>query len=200
LCEDILGAAQTAFFGCVPVELDGVFEFLGGEVCVGEKDAESFEDHERPAAIVIDAGSAAAGAVGRVDGVEVPADDDGAVAAAGDFDDDGFLGERGVREHFGGDAVDSGCLHDTGDLGEEPFGGLGAGFRLTEAGVVGGVVLEVLLDVVPVELGNETLDVLLVLEFRGVRCLFLDFANFGVEVCDIEKVTSAAAILLCCQY
>lgn len=199
LCEDVLGAAQTAFFGCVPVELDGVFEFLGGEICVGEKDAESFEDHERPATVVVDARGAAACAVGRVDGVEVATDDDGAVGAAGDFDDDGLLGEGGVRERFGGDTVDSGCLHNTSNLGEEPFGGLGAGFGLTEARVIGGVVLEVFLDVVPVELWNETLDVLLVLEFRGVWCLFLDFANFGVEVCDIEKVASAAAILLCCQ-
>jgi hypothetical protein len=65
--------------------------------------------------------------------------------------------------------------------------------------VVGRVVLEVLLDVVPAQLGNETLDVLAVLELFGVRRLLLDRANLGIKLSDVEEVASAAAVLLFSQ-
>jgi hypothetical protein len=61
--------------------------------------------------------------------------------------------------------------------------------------VVGRVVLKVFLDVVPTKLGNETLNVLTVLELLGVRRLLLDGANLGIELSDIEEVASTAAVL-----
>jgi hypothetical protein len=55
--------------------------------------------------------------------------------------------------------------------------------------------LEILLDVIPAELRDKTPDVLLVLELLGVRRLLLDCANLGIELSDVEEVTSAAAAL-----
>jgi hypothetical protein len=55
--------------------------------------------------------------------------------------------------------------------------------------------LKVLLDVIPGELRNETPDVLVVLELLGVCRLLLYCANLGIELSDVEEVTSAAATL-----
>jgi hypothetical protein len=55
--------------------------------------------------------------------------------------------------------------------------------------------LEILLDVIPAELRDKTPDVLLVLELLGVGRLLLDCANLGIELSDVEEVTSAAAAL-----
>lgn len=60
--------------------------------------------------------------------------------------------------------------------------------------------LQVLLDIVPVELRDETLDLLAVLELRWVRSLLFDRANFGVEFSDVEKVATTAAVLASSQY
>jgi hypothetical protein len=104
-----------------------------------------------------------------------------------------------VRKHLGCDSIRSRLLNDICDLAEQPLGCLCASFCLTEARVVGRVVLEVLLDVVPAQLGNETLDVLAVLELFGVRRLLLDRANLGIKLSDVEEVASAAAVLLFSQ-
>jgi hypothetical protein len=61
-------------------------------------------------------------------------------------------------------------------------------------------VLQILLDIVPVELRDETLDLFAVLEFRWVRCLLFDSANFSVELSDVEKVATTAAVLAFGQY
>jgi hypothetical protein len=100
-----------------------------------------------------------------------------------------------VREHLGCHSILSRVLHDICNLAEQPLGRLCASFRLAEARVVGRVVLKVFLDVVPTKLGNETLNVLTVLELLGVRRLLLDGANLGIELSDIEEVASTAAVL-----
>jgi hypothetical protein len=61
--------------------------------------------------------------------------------------------------------------------------------------VVCRILLDILLDVIPGELRNQTPDVLRVLELLGIRRLLLDRANLGIEVRDIEKVASATSAL-----
>jgi hypothetical protein len=98
-------------------------------------------------------------------------------------------------ESFGGDTLLLGFQDYILDLLQQPLGCLDAGVGLGEACVVGGVLLEVVLDVIPLELREETFDVFLVLELGGVRGGDLDFAHLGVEFRDVEEVASAAAVL-----
>lgn len=59
----------------------------------------------------------------------------------------------------------------------------------------GGVILDVLLDILPVELGDQAIDILFVLELLGIRRLRFDGANLSAERGDVEEVASATAIL-----
>jgi len=127
-------------------------------------------------------------------------DNDGPVAATRDLYDHRLLGKGCVREHLHSHAVLPRVLDDICDLGEEPFGRIRTGLSLAEARVVGRVVLQVLLDIVPVELRDETLDLLAVLKLRWVRSLLFDRANFGVEFSDVEKMATTAAVLAFSQH
>jgi hypothetical protein len=98
-------------------------------------------------------------------------------------------------ESFGGDTLLLGFQDYILDLLQQPLGCLDAGVGLGEACVVGGVLLEVPLDVVPLELREEAFDILLVLELGGVRGGDLDFAHLGVEFRDVEEVAAASAVL-----
>jgi hypothetical protein len=178
------------------MELDSVLELAWAKVLVRKQDTKSLQNDKRTTAIVINARSATVETISRVDGVQMTADDDGLVATTRHLDNHGLLRKGSVWKHLSGNAVLSRLLHNIRNLAEEPFGGLRARLRLTEAGVVRGVVLEVLLDIVPAELRDETPDVLLVLELLGVGRLLLDRANLGIELGDVEEVTSAAAALL----
>lgn len=127
-------------------------------------------------------------------------DDDSPVSTSWDLDDHRFLGKGCVREHLHSHAILPRIFDDICNLGEEPLGRFCTGLGLTEARVVSRVVLQVLLDIVPVELRDETLDLLAVLELRWVRSLLFDRANFGVEFSDVEKVATTAAVLASSQY
>jgi hypothetical protein len=177
------------------MELESVLELAWAKVLVRKQDTKSLQNGEGTAAIVINARSATVETISRVDGVQMTADDDGPVAATGHLDNHRLLRKGSVRKHLSGYAILSRLLHNIRNLTEEPFSGLCTRLRLTEAGVVRGVMLEILLDVIPAELRDKTPDVLLVLELLGVGRLLLDCANLGIELSDVEEVTSAAAAL-----
>jgi hypothetical protein len=62
--------------------------------------------------------------------------------------------------------------------------------------VVSCILLQIPPYVVPLELQEEAPDVLFVFELGGVRRWDLDSLDLGIELCDIEKVTSTTATLL----
>ena len=81
------------------------------------------------------------------------------------------------------------------NLGEEPFGRFSTRYGFGEARVVSCVLLEILPDVVPFELGEQTSDIFLVFELGWVRSRNLDGFDFGIEFCDTEEVASATSAL-----
>lgn len=81
------------------------------------------------------------------------------------------------------------------DLGEQPVCGLGTRFCLGEARGVGGVVLQILEDVVPVEFGKQAFDILLVGEGGWVGRVGFYLDGFGVRGGYIEEVGSASTVL-----
>lgn len=123
------------------------------------------------------------------------ADDDSPVAAAWHTHDDRVLDEEGMRKHLDRNTILPRILHDVCDLREQPLRRVLASLRIREPRVEGRVVLEILLNVFPVELWDKALDVLLVLELAGVWGLRFYGADFGVEFGDVEEVASASAVL-----
>jgi hypothetical protein len=121
--------------------------------------------------------------------------DDSPIAATRHLHNYGLLRECSVGEHLCGHTILSRLLHDIRNLSKQPLGSLSARLRLTKACVVCRILLDILLDVIPGELRNQTPDVLRVLELLGIRRLLLDRANLGIEVRDIEKVASATSAL-----
>ena len=104
--EDGGRAKETALFGSVEVELEGV---LGSELGVG-KNAESLENDNDAGAVVVGAGSTCGGrAAGRV---VVRAHDHQVAAGAGDLGDDGGLVPRVGELGHGDLGVGRGDGHD----------------------------------------------------------------------------------------
>lgn len=128
-------------------------------------------------------------------------DDDCPVAAPRHGHDNGLMRPECVWEGLSGHPLllrlqkDILGLKDILDLGQEPLRRLSSGHRLREAGVVGGVLLQVLPDAIPVELGKQASDVLLVFEIGWVWSWDLNYLDLGVEVCDIEEVAATTTAL-----
>lgn len=124
------------------------------------------------------------------------ADNNCSVAAPWDCYNDRLLRPKGVRKGLGGDTFLLGLQNYVLNLGEEPFRSLCAGDSLREARVIGRVLLKVTPDVVPLELGEQTSNVLLVFELGRVRSWDCDRFDLCIELCDVEEVASATSILL----
>ena len=195
LSEDVLRAPQTTLFRSVPMELDSILELARPEVFIGKEHAQCLQNDKRATGIVISAGRSGTCTIGRVDAVEMAAYDHSPVVTTRDSYDYRLLREERMWKHLDRHAVLFRILDNIADLGEQPLSCLCTGLRLREPRVERSIVLDVLLDVLPVEFGNETLDVLLVLELLGIRRLLLYSANLGVEPCDIEEVAATAAVL-----
>ena len=73
---------------------------------------------------------------------------------------------------------------------------MSAGNGFGEARVVSCILLQILPYVVPLELREEAPDVLFIFELGGVRCWDFDGLDLGIELCNIEEVTSTTATLL----
>lgn len=116
------------------------------------------------------------------------ANNDSPVAATRHTHNDRVLGKERMREHLYSNAILPGVLHGLRNLSKEPLSRLLSSSRFREACVEGRVVLEILLDVLPVELGDEALDVLFVLELFWIGGLRFDGTHFGVEIGDVEEM------------